>query len=107
MRPIIINNFLHSVRVLGDACEKFRRFSVEGTELNRRRIEEMLGRSLMLVTALSPVIGYDKASAIAHKANDEDLTLREAALKSGYIDARQFDEIVDPQKMVGHAVLGS
>jgi len=69
MRPIIINNFLHCARVLGDACDKFRRFSVDGTELNRRRIDEMLGRSLMLVTALSPVIGYDKASAIAHKAN--------------------------------------
>src|SRR5262249_7951156 len=85
MRPIIINNFLHSARVLGDACDKLRRFSVEGTRLNRARINEMLGRSLMLVTALSPVIGYDKASAIAHKANDEGLTLKEAALKSGYI----------------------
>jgi fumarate hydratase class II len=107
MRPIIINNFLHSARILGDACDKFRRFSVEGTRLNERRIAEILGRSLMLVTALSPVIGYDKASAIAHKANDEDLTLREAALASGYIDARRFDEIVDPRKMVGNGVAGS
>ncbi len=107
MRPIIINNFLHSARVLGDACEKFRKFSVEGTQLNRSRIEEMLGRSLMLVTALSPVIGYDKASTIAHKANDENLTLKEAALQSGYIDERRFDEIVDPHKMVGHGVAGS
>jgi fumarate hydratase class II len=107
MRPVIINNFLHSARVLGDACEKFRRFSVEGTQLNRARIDEMLGRSLMLVTALSPVIGYDKASAIAHKANDEGLTLKEAALKSGYIDEKRFDEIVDPRKMVGHGVAGA
>jgi len=107
MRPIIINNFLHSVRVLGDACEKFRHFSVEGTKLNRRHIGEMLGRSLMLVTALSPVIGYDKASVIAHKANDEDLTLKEAALQSGYVDERRFNEIVDPRKMVGHGVAGS
>src|SRR5712675_434017 len=107
MRPIIINNFLHSARVLGDACEKFRRFSVEGTRLNRQRIDEMLGRSLMLVTALSPVIGYDKASSIAHKANGEDLTLKEAALKSGYIDEQRFDEIVDPKKMVGYGVAGS
>ncbi len=107
MRPIIINNFLHSAGILGHACEKFRRFSVEGTRLNRARIDEMLGRSLMLVTALSPVIGYDKASAIAHKANDEGLTLREAALASGYIDAARFDEIVDPKKMVGHGVAGS
>jgi len=107
MRPIIINNFLHSARVLGDACEKFRRFSVEGTRLNRARIDELLGRSLMLVTALSPVIGYDKASAIAHKANDDGLTLKEAALRSGFIDERRFDEIVDPKKMVGHGVAGS
>ena len=107
MRPIIINNFLHSARILGDACEKLRHFSVEGARLNRKRIDEMVGRSLMLVTALSPVIGYDKASAIAHKANDEDLTLKEAALKSGYVDEQGFDEIVDPKKMVGHGVRGS
>jgi len=107
MRPIIINNFLHSARILGDACEKLRHFSVEGARLNRKRIDEMVGRSLMLVTALSPVIGYDKASAIAHKANDEDLTLKEAALKSGYVDEQGFDEIVDPKKMVGHGVAGS
>jgi len=70
-------------------------------------IDELVGRSLMLVTALSPVIGYDKASAIAHKANDEDLTLKEAALKFGYIDERRFDEIADPSKMVGHGLAGS
>jgi fumarate hydratase, class II len=107
MRPIIINNFLHSARILGDACEKLRHFSVDGTRLNRQHIDEMVGRSLMLVTALSPVIGYDKASAIAHKANDEGLSLREAALKSGYIDAKRFDEAVDPTKMVGEGVGGS
>jgi fumarate hydratase, class II len=107
MRPIIINNFLHSARILGDACDKLRQFSVEGTRLNRQRIDEMLGRSLMLVTALSPIVGYDKASAIAHKANDEGLTLKEAALRSGEIDERRFDEIVDPKKMVGHGVGGS
>jgi fumarate hydratase class II len=107
MRPIIINNFLHSARILGDACEKLRHFSVEGTRLNRKRIGDMVGRSLMLVTALSPVIGYDKASAIAHKANDGDLTLREAALESGEIDEKHFDEIVDPKKMVGHGLSGS
>jgi len=107
MRPIIINNFLHSARVLGDACDKLQRFSVEGTRLNEKRIDEMVGRSLMLVTALSPVIGYDKASAIAHKANDEGLTLKEAALQSGYIDEARFNEIVDPRKMVGDGVAGS
>ena len=107
MRPIIINNFLHSARVLGDACDTFRRFSVEGTRLNRQHIDAMLGRSLMLVTALSPVIGYDKAAAIAHKAHDENLTLKEAALQPGDIDEQRFDEIVDAKKMVGHGVAGS
>jgi fumarate hydratase class II len=107
MRPIIINNFLHSARVLGDACDKLRRFSVEGTRLHKKHIDEMVGRSLMLVTALSPVIGYDKASAIAHKANDADLTLKEAALDSGFIDEKRFDEIVDPRKMVGDGVGGN
>jgi fumarate hydratase, class II len=107
MRPIIINNFLHSARILGDACDNLRRFSIEGTKLNRKRIDEMVGRSLMLVTALSPVIGYDKASAIAHMADDRDLTLKDAALASGYIDGKRFDEIVDPKKLVGHGVDGS
>ena len=107
MRPIVINNFLHCARVLGDACDKLREFSVEGTRLNETRIDEMVGRSLMLVTALGPVIGYDKASAIAHKANAEGLTLKEAALQSGDIDEQRFDEIVDPRKMVGHGVGGS
>jgi fumarate hydratase class II len=107
MRPIIINDFLHSARILGDACEKLRHFSVEGTRLNRGRIDDMVGRSLMLVTALSPTIGYDKASAIAHRANDQGLTLKEAALQSGDIDEKTFDEIVDPAKMVGHGVGGA
>jgi fumarate hydratase class II len=107
MRPIIINNALHAIRILGDACEKFRLYSVEGTELNRPRIDAMVGQSLMLVTALSPAIGYDKASKIAHLANDEGLTLKAAALKSGFVDEKQFDEIVDPSKMVGHGVGGA
>jgi fumarate hydratase class II len=101
MRPIVINNFLHSARILGDACEKLRIFCIEGAELNRERIAELLDRSLMLVTALSPVIGYDKAAAIAHKAHVEGTTLREAALASGAIDAAEFDRIVDARKMVG------
>ncbi|MGC2413426.1 MAG: class II fumarate hydratase [Stellaceae bacterium] len=107
MRPLIINNFLHSARVLGDSCDKLRRFSVEGTRLNEQRIDEMVARSLMLVTALSPVIGYDKASAIAHTANAEGLTLKEAALRSGEIDEKRLDEIIDPGKMVGRGVGGS
>jgi fumarate hydratase class II len=107
MRPIIINNALHSIRILGDACEKFRSFSVEGTELNRKRIDAMVDQSLMLVTALSPALGYDKASKIAHMANDEGTTLKEAALKSGFIDEQRFLEIVDPKAMVGHGLAGS
>ena len=100
MRPIIINNFLHAATILADGSDKFRIFSVEGTQLNLPKIEEFLNRSLMLVTALSPVIGYDKASAIAHHAQDKNLTLKEAALASGYIDEKKFDEVVDPRKMV-------
>jgi len=100
MRPIVINNFLHAASILADGAEKFRTYSVEGTELNLEKINEFLNRSLMLVTALSPVIGYDKASSIAHEAMNKNLTLREAALSSGYIDGEKFDEIVDPKKMV-------
>jgi fumarate hydratase class II len=107
MRPIIINNFLHSVRILGDVCDNLRRFSIEGTKLNLKRIDEMVGRSLMLVTALSPVIGYDRASAIAHVAAEQGLTLKEAALALGYIDEKRFDQIIDPKKLVGHGVGGS
>jgi fumarate hydratase class II len=107
MRPIIINNVLHSARILGDACEKLRQYSVEGITLDEKRISAYVNDSLMLVTALSPVIGYDKASAIAHKADNEGTSLRDAALKSG-IDAQEFDKIVVPADMVGdpHRDLG-
>jgi fumarate hydratase class II len=100
MRPIIVNNVLHSARILGDACEKLRRYSIEGTELDHRKVSEYVGRSLMLVTALSPHIGYDEASAIAHKADDEGSTLREAALALG-VSAADYDRIVNPVEMVG------
>ena len=100
MRPIIIDNVLHSARILGDASQKLRHFSIQGTELDRDKVEGYVGRSLMLVTALSPHIGYDKASAIAHKADDEGTTLREAALALG-VDPAEFDRIVDPTTMVG------
>jgi fumarate hydratase class II len=96
MRPVIISNFLHSATILADACAKLRQYCIEGTELHR-----YVDRSLMLVTALSPVIGYDKASVIAHKANDQGTTLREAALASGYISGQDFDRIVNPAHMVG------
>jgi fumarate hydratase, class II len=101
MRPIIINNVLHSARILGDACDKLRQYCIVGTTLNTDKIAEYVDRSLMLVTALSPVIGYDKASAIAHKAANTGSTLREAALASGDISAAEFDRVVDPKTMVG------
>jgi fumarate hydratase class II len=101
MRPVIIANFLHSATILGDACGKLREYCIEGTELHRDQIDAYVNRSLMLVTALSPVIGYDKASAIAHKANDDGTTLREAALASGYVNAEEFDRVVVPSEMVG------
>jgi fumarate hydratase class II len=102
MRPIIINNVLHSARILGDAAEKLRRYGIEGITLDKERISQYVNESLMLVTALSPVIGYDKASAIAHKAFDEHKTLREAALESGSIQAEGFDRIIVPAHMVGN-----
>jgi fumarate hydratase class II len=102
MRPVIISNILHSARILGDACIKFREYGIKGIMLNRSRINEFVSDSLMLVTALSPVIGYDKASAIAHRALNENTTLREAAVKGGFISADDFDRIVDPKKMVGN-----
>ncbi len=108
MRPIIINNVLHSARILGDACEKFRTYSIEGITLDKDRIAKYVSESLMLVTALSPVIGHDKAAAIAHKALRENTTLRDAAIASGFISAKEFDKIVVPAKMVGdpHKDLG-
>lgn len=102
MRPIIINNVLHSARILGDGCVKLREYGIEGIKLDEDKIGKFVGESLMLVTALSPVIGYDKASAIAHSALDHNTTLRDAALKSGFVNAADFDRIVDPKTMVGN-----
>jgi fumarate hydratase class II len=99
-KPMIIFNVAHSVTMLTDGCTNFRKFLVEGTKPNLKRIQEYVERSLMLVTALAPVIGYDKASAIAHCAMDNDLTLKVAALKLGFVTEDEFDRIVDPQKMV-------
>ena len=107
MRPIIINNFLHSARILADGSEKFRLYSVEGTKLNQKRISKYVEESVTLVTALSPVIGYDKASKIAHKAMDDDLTLKQAAVQSGDVSEQQFDEVVDARKMVGNGLAGA
>ena len=102
-KPLMIASVMQSIGILSDGCTNFRKYLVEGTQPNHKRIAEYLQRSLMLVTALSPVIGYDKAAAIAHDAHREDLSLKEAAIKSGYIDEERFDEIVDPRKMVGRS----
>ena len=99
-KPLLIFNVTRSVRLMTDSCVNFRKFLVEGTEPNLKQISNFMERSLMLVTALSPVIGYDKASKVAHYALDHDLTLKEAALKLGAVSAAEFDRIVDPQKMV-------
>jgi fumarate hydratase class II len=99
-KPLIIFNITHAVTILTDGCTNFRKFLVEGTKPNLKKIKEYVDRSLMLVTALSPVIGYDKASKIAHYALDNDLTLKEAALKLGVVTDDEFDRVVDPAKMV-------
>jgi fumarate hydratase class II len=101
LRPLLIHNTLHSIRLLGDVCSTFRTYCVEGIEVDRERVEEFVGRSLMLVTALSPILGYDRAAAIAHKAHEEKMTLREAAVGGGYISAEEFDRVVDPARMIG------
>jgi fumarate hydratase class II len=98
-KPLIIHNITHSITIMTDGCVNFRKFLVEGTKPNLKKINEYVERSLMLVTALSPVIGYDKASKIAHYANDNDLTLKAAALKLGFVSEAEFDRVVDPKKM--------
>src|SRR5437868_14852084 len=99
-KPLMIFNVSHSITLLSDGSTNFRKFLIEGTKPNLKKIKESVDRSLMLVTALSPVIGYDKASKIAHYAMDKDLTLRDAALKLGFVSEAEFDRVVDPKKMV-------
>ncbi len=98
-KPVMIANVLTSIRLLSDVCVSFTEFLVLGLEPNRPQISAHLSRSLMLVTALSPSLGYDKAAEIAHKASEEDLTLKEAALALGYVSAEEFDRLVDPVKL--------
>jgi fumarate hydratase, class II len=102
MRPIIVKNVLHSARILGDACLRFREFGIEGIELDRERIARYVRDSLMLVTALSPVIGYEKAAAIAHHAAEKNISLREAALETGLLSGEEFDRIADPRRQIGN-----
>ena len=106
-KPLMIFNITHSITLLSDGCTNFRKFLIEGTKPNLKKIKEYVDRSLMLVTALSPVIGYDKASKIAHYAMDNDLTLKEAALKLGFVTEEVFDRVVDPAKMVKPYVAGN
>ena len=98
-KPVMIWNLLHSVGLLADAMRSFRRYLVEGLVANEAQLAEAVGRSLMLVTALSPRIGYDAAARIAHKAHEEGTTLREAALSLGEISAEEFDALVEPARL--------
>jgi fumarate hydratase class II len=100
-KPVIIYNFLHSVTLISDACHGYVEYMIKGMEVNRANVKANLGRSLMLVTALAPKIGYDKAAKIAHTAHVEHSSLREAALKLGYLSAEEFDQLVRPEKMTG------
>ncbi len=106
-KPLIIQNITHSITIMSDGCTNFRKFLIEGAKPNLKKINEYVERSLMLVTALSPVIGYDKASKIAHYAMDNDLTLKAAALKLGFVTEAEFDRVVDPAKMVRPYVASS
>ena len=98
-KPVLIHNFLHSVRLLAGTCRSFTEFCARGIEVNRERVEHDVQNSLMLVTALSPVVGYDKAAKIAHTAHVDHSTLREAALKLGFISGEEFDNWVKPEQM--------
>ena len=99
-KPVMIRNLLHSARLLADACRSFREFCVEGLEPDRERIDELVQRSLMLVTALTPTIGYDAAAEIAKKAHHEGRTLKEVAVELGYLSEAEYDELVRPERMV-------
>ena len=106
-KPLMIHNIAHSVTILSDGCTNFRRFLVEGARPNLKKINEYVERSLMLVTALVPLIGYDKAAQIAHHALVEDLTLKQAALQLGFVSEADFDRVVDPRVMVQPGVATS
>lgn len=100
-KPVIIYDYLTQARLLAGTCVNFTRYALAGLQADTVRIEQLVNNSLMLVTALSPVIGYDNAAKIAHEAHVRKITLREAALESGLISAEDFDRVVRPEKMVG------
>ena len=107
MRPVIINNFLHSIKILADGCHKFREFSVEGTEINHDKVAEYVANSAMLVTALSPVIGYQNSAHIAENAIAKNITLKQSAIESGKISEEDFDKYVNPNNMIGQGLAGA
>ena len=94
-RPILIDNYLHSALIMADMCDHLREFMVEGTKLNRAKLKDNIDRSVMMVTALSPIIGYDNAAAISYYAIDHDLTLKQAALAKG-VSEELYDRVVNP-----------
>ncbi len=100
-KPVMIHNLLHSVRLLTDSCHSFKTYCVDGLSPNRERINQHLNNSLMLVTALSPKIGYDNAAKVAKKAHAEGKTLRQAAVEMGLLSGEEFDQVVRPEKMIG------
>lgn len=99
-KPVMIHNLLHSITILAGTCQNFTKYLIEGVKPNEKKIAYFLSQSLMLVTALSPTIGYDKAAKTAHTAFEEDLSLKEACLKLGYLSEEEFDRIVQPSKMI-------
>lgn len=99
-KPVIIFNFLRSISILKDAMEMFQKYCVEGLEANKEKIAQYVDQSLMLVTALSPVIGYDKCAKMAHLAYEKNMTLKEACLELGYLSEQEFEKYIDPTKMV-------
>ena len=98
-RPVMIYNLLHAVRLMNDACPNFVKYLVSGIQLNREQIDSYVENSLMLVTALTPKIGYDKAAKIASTAHEQNCSLREACLKLGFLSENDFDAIVRPETM--------
>ena len=101
MKPLIIHNVMQSIAILSDGMTNFRRYLVEGAEPDEERLAADVARSLMLATALSPAIGYDKAAEIAHHAHRHDLPLKEAAVGLGHVTEEEFDRLVDPARMTG------
>ena len=97
--PLMIFNVIQSIKILTDGCRNFTDFLVKGLKPDREQLDHYLHRFLMLVTVLTPVIGYDRAAEIAHLARDQELSLKEAALRLGYFSAEDFDRLVDPCKM--------